>query len=320
MKILVTGATGFVGREMCSALEQAGHELKLPIRKMEDRSKLPARISSSSVFCVGNIGPDTDWSNALEGIDAVIHLAALAHQLDASNYPSLDKYRNVNCHGTARLASAAARAEVRRFVFLSTVKVNGESTLTEPFTEESKPSPVDSYGVSKWEAEQMLYRISRDTGLEVVVFRPPLIYGPGVKGNFLRLMGLVSRGVPLPFGLVRNKRSLLYLGNLVDALLRSLSSPAAPGKTFMISDGEDISTPELIFQLASALGVRSPLLPLPPAAIQFLGRLSGKMAETNRLLQSLQVDSRKIQKELGWLPSFKMSQGLASTAEWFRRL
>lgn len=320
MKILITGATGFVGQELCRVLTESGHNLRLAVRQDDDRARALARITSSQVTCVGNIGPETDWGRALEGVDVVVHLAALVHQLDSRGYPSLEAFRSVNCHGTSRLARCAAEAGVPRFVFLSTIKVNGELTVAEPFTEESEPAPADSYGVSKWEAEQALGRISRDTGLEVVIFRPPLIYGPGVKGNFLSLMTLVRRGMPLPFGLVHNKRSLLYVGNLVDALALSVDSPNAAGKTFMISDGEDFSTPELISRIAAALGVRSRLLPLPPAAIRFLGRLTGKVSQTNRLLQSLQVDSRKIRNELGWTPPFHTSEGLMSVATWYSKL
>lgn len=320
MKILITGATGFVGQELCRVLTEAGHNLRLAVRQDDARARALTRITLSQVTCVGNIGPETDWGRALEGVNVVVHLAALVHQVDARGYPSLDAFRSVNCHGTSRLARCAAAAGVPRFVFLSTIKVNGELTVAEPFTEESEPAPADFYGVSKWEAEQALARISRDTGLEVVIFRPPLIYGPGVKGNFLSLMALVRRGLPLPFGLVHNKRSLLYVGNLVDALALSVDSPNAAGKTFMISDGEDFSTPELISRIAAALGVRSRLLPLPPAAIRLLGRLTGKVVETNRLLQSLQVDSRKIRNELGWIPPFHTSEGLMSAATWYRKL
>ena len=318
MKVLVTGATGFVGQALCRGLLQEGHSLHLAVRQEDERARALGKAVASPLYCIGDINAKTNWSHALQGVDAVIHLAALVHQMDKSALPSLADYREVNCEGTANLARCAAKAGVRRLLFLSSIKVNGEMTTDKPFTEACIPAPVDPYGISKWEAEQMLAAIAQDSGLEVVVLRPSLIYGAGVKGNFLRLMSAIDRRLPLPLGAIRNKRSLLYLGNLVDALGASLVSPQAAGKTFLISDGEDFSTRELILALAQALKVQTILLPVPLFAIRIAGKIANKNAEVNRLLSSLQVDSRKIRTELAWVPRFRLTEGVEQTASWFR--
>ncbi|MES2353044.1 MAG: SDR family oxidoreductase [Pseudomonadota bacterium] len=318
MKILVTGATGFVGQALCRSLFQEGHSLRLAVRHEDDRAHALGKAVRSPLYCVGDINATTNWNAALQGIEAVIHLAALVHQMDKSALPSLADYRAVNREGTAHLARSAVNAGVRRLLFLSSIKVNGEITTDQPFTEACVPAPEDPYGISKWEAEQALAGIARDSGLEVVVLRPTLMYGAGVKGNFLRLMSAVNRRLPLPLGAIRNKRSLLYLGNLIDAITLSINSPQAAGKTFLVSDGEDYSTSELILALAKALKVRPILLPVPPFAIRITGKIMNKNAEVHRLLSSLQVDSRKIRTELAWTPRFRLADGIEQTAAWFR--
>jgi nucleoside-diphosphate-sugar epimerase len=306
--ILVTGANGFVGRMLCEALAGAGRTVRKAVR---------APLAGFSDLAVGEIGPATDWRAALEGAGAVVHLAARTHVLRETAPDSLAEYRRINVAGTDRLARAAAAAGVRRLVFLSSVKVNGERTDARPFTEDDAPRPEDAYGVSKWEAEQVLARAAAETGLKVVVLRPPLVYGPGVKGNFLRLVHLVARGVPLPLGAVANRRSLVYAGNLVDAIVKALDAPQAAGRTYLVSDGEDLSTPELVRSLAQSLGVKARLMPVPPAALGLAATLAGKRAEFARLTGSLQVDSSRIRRELAWRPPFTLAQGLELTARWY---
>jgi nucleoside-diphosphate-sugar epimerase len=307
--VLVTGADGFVGRELCAALAAAGRRFRPAVRA--------PRAALEDAAVVGDIGPATDWRRALESVDSVVHLAARTHVLRETAADPLAEYRRVNVAGTERLARTAAASGVRRLVFLSSVKVNGEASAGRPFTEDDIPRPEDGYGISKWEAEQALARVAGETGLETVVLRPPLVYGPGVKGNFLRLMRWIARGVPLPLGAIENRRSLVYSGNLVDAIVRSLDAPAAAGRTYLVADGEDLSTPELVRRLARALGVQARVPAFPLAPIALAAALAGKRAEFARLAGSLQVDSSRARRELDWRPRHSLSQGLAETAAWF---
>ena len=248
--VLVTGATGFIGQSLCHRLMELNHSVRSAVRSLH------SSFSSSGVepIPVGNLDSTTDWSSALAGVDCVIHCAARAHVMYETESDALAAYRAVNVAGTQRLAEQAAAAGVKRLVYLSSIKVNGEQTaLGAPFLFSDAPVPEDPYGVSKWEAEQALWEVSSKTGLELVVIRPPLVYGPRVKGNFLRLLRWVSRGLPLPLGAVQNQRSLVGLDNLVDLLIRCVDHPAAAGQTFLVSDGQDLSTPELIRQLADAM-------------------------------------------------------------------
>jgi len=313
--ILVTGATGFVGRYFCAGLVADGWLVRGAVRSDKDPQRLPPGVEPA---IVGSIGPDTEWSQALAGVDIVVHLAARVHVMADSVADPLTEYRLVNTAGTERLAREAARAGVKRLVFLSSIKVNGEET-TEPLTHESPTNPSDPYGVSKWEAEQALRRIEDETGLEVVVVRPPLVYGPGVKANFLSMMRVVQRGVFLPLGSVSNRRSLVFLGNLADALAVCATHPVAAGKTYFVSDGDDVSTPELVRRVARCLGKPARLFPCPPSLVRLAGRMSGKKAAIDRLLCSLVVDSGKIRQDLGWQPPFTLEEGLRVTGEWFQR-
>jgi nucleoside-diphosphate-sugar epimerase len=228
----------------------------------------------------------------------------------------LHEFRKVNLVWTKQLARAAASQGIRRFVYLSSIKVNGEQSIM-PFTEQDFPKPLDPYGVSKWEAEQALAQVSAETGMETVVVRSPLVYGPGVGGNFLQLLKILQRGIPLPIASVQNRRSLVYRGNLVDALLCCMRDGRAAGETYLVSDGEDLSTPELIRRLGRAMGVKARLWPFPVPLLRWMGRLAGKKGVVDRLLGSLQVDSSKIRRELDWHPSFSIDRGLAETAAWF---
>jgi nucleoside-diphosphate-sugar epimerase len=308
-RILVTGAAGFIGTALCDAFRGSGRDVRRAVRQAEK--------PSSGIIAVGDIGPDTQWQRALEGIECVVHLAARAHIMQERSPGALDAYRTVNVAGTAKLARDAVAAGVRRLVFLSSVKVNGESTRGRPFTESDAPQPEDAYGVSKWEAEQVLLKVAADSGLEAVVLRAPLVYGPGVKGNFLRLMHMVVRGWPLPLASVLNKRSFVYVGNLADALIAAAQSPPAAGRTYLVSDGEDMSTPELIRGIAKALDVPSRLFPVPIALLRASGTLLGHGDALARLTGSLQIDSSKIRRELGWQPPFSVVQGLEETGRWY---
>jgi len=309
---LITGASGFVGRSLCAELLRQGYAIRAAVRS-ED-----ARIDNVEQAIVGSIGGGTDWTDALRGVDVVVHLAARVHIMRETAGDPLAEFLEVNLHGTENLARQAARAGVKRLVYISSIKVNGESTKGQPFSESDVPDPQGPYAVSKWQAEQALHRVAQEAGLEVVIVRPPLVYGPGVKGNFIRLLAAVDKGIPLPLASVRNKRSLIYLGNLVDALIICASHPAAAGRTYLVSDGEDIPTPELIRRLGRAMGHPAGLFPLPPGLLKLGGRLLGKAGQVERLLGSLRVDSEKIRRELDWRPPYSMQQGLQATADWYR--
>jgi nucleoside-diphosphate-sugar epimerase len=260
---------------------------------------------------------EREINDALRGVQVVVHLAARVHvMIDRATDP-LEEFRRVNVDWTDRLARSAAGQGVRRFVYLSSVKVNGEQTRV-PFTEQDSPRPQDPYGVSKWEAEQAIVRVSAQTGMETVVVRPPLVYGPGVRGNFLQLLNLLRRGIPLPLASIHNQRSLVYLGNLVDALSRCIQNPRAAGRTYFVCDGEDLSTPELVRRLAAAMETRVCLWPCPTSFLYWMGPAAGKRGMIDRLVGSLQVNSSKIETELDWHPPFTVDAGLLHTAAWFR--
>jgi len=309
---LITGATGFVGQALVAALNLQPGMVKRALRQA-------AAGATAKDAIVGDIGPDTDWRRALQDVGCVVHLAARTHMLDERSADPLAVYRRINVLGTAALARQAAAAGVRRFVFLSSVKVNGESTAAQPFAEDDEPHPLDAYGISKREAEDVLRRIGAETGMETVILRPPLVYGPKVKGNFLRLLRLIERGIPMPLASVNNRRSLIGVANLADAIVASINAPAAAGKTYLVSDGEDVSTPELITRLARAMGRTPRLLPCPVALLTLGATLLGKRAAAMRLTGSLQVDSNRIRRELGWQPRYSLDQGLNATVQWYHQ-
>ena len=311
MAVLVTGASGFVGRPLCTALSAAGERVRACVRKADDK------IAGAEVFTLGEIGPDTGWTRALEGIQCIVHLAARAHVIDERAADPLAEYRRVNAEGTRTLARAAASAGVQRLVYVSSIKVNGEATTERAFLESDEPRPQDAYGVSKWEAELALREVAERTQLETVILRPPLVYGPGVKGNFLALLGAVHRGLPLPLDSVRNLRSLLYVGNLVSAIMAVLAHPAAAHQTFMVADGEDVSSAQLVRGLAAALRRPARLLPMPVSVLRALGMITGRAAAVARLTGSLQVDAGLLRRTLDWMPPFSMDTGLRATADWY---
>lgn len=311
-RFLVTGANGFVGQALCAEAIRRG----LPvIGAARSACELPAGVEQ---VIVGTIDGETDWTDALPRVDVVIHLAARVHVMRETDADPLAAFRYVNVAGTKRLALMAAKAGVRRFVFLSSVGVNGNVTHELPFTEEDEPHPQNPYALSKLEAEKVLHGISAELGMEVVIIRAPLVYGPGNPGNFLRLLSLVDKGWPLPLASVTNSRSLIYLENLVDAIVTCISHPKAAGQTYLINDGEDVSTPELIRKVAAALGRPARLFPFPPSLMRFAGKLFGKSDAVERLVGSLTIDSSKIRRELGWKPPYTMEEGLAETARWFK--
>ena len=307
LKVLVTGANGLVGRAVVAALEK--NEVQV-VRAVRNATVL-------SEIAVGDLSADTSWAGVLSSkVDLVVHLAGKVGT-DKKGKLESSQHHRVNTLGTANLARQCASNGVRRFVFVSTAKVLGEGKEG-VYQATDSAAPEDAYAISKWEAEQVLWQISRETGMEVVIIRPPLVYGPGVKANFLQLIRAIDKRLPLPLGAIRNRRSLIYLGNLVDAISLCLTHPGAAGKTFMVSDNCDVSTPELVRQLARALGHLPFLLPMPVSWMRFAGGLLGKAYSVDRLVESFAVDMTSIQKELGWVPPYSMEMGLAATAKWYR--
>lgn len=312
-RVLVTGANGFVGDGLCKRLLSEGHQVTAALR----RPVVPFFHESINSVIVGNVDDKTDWTNAIEGIDIVVHLAARVHQMAEEAVDPLQAYRQVNVKGTKNLAESSARAGVSRFVYLSSVKVNGEESLT-AYRENDEPMPEDAYGISKIEGERQLSAIAENCAMEFVVIRPPLVYGPSVKANFLALMRLVDRKIPLPLANVSNRRSFIYLGNLVDCIITCMNHPSAAGQTYLVSDDRDISTPDLIRWIACALNTAAYLFPCPQTLLSLVAGLLGKKDALNRLLGSLTVDISKIKRELSWTPPFTVESGLLNTAKWFK--
>lgn len=311
---LVTGATGFVGSVLCRRLAESGVKVVASIRKdtiFPDDRIIPVMV--------GEIGEATEWSRALDGVEVIFHLAARVHVIEKTAPDTLTEFRKINVKGTEQLARSAAAAGVRRLVYVSSIGVNGLYTSKcGEFSESDVPQPHNAYTLSKWEAEQALMRIAGETGLQVVIVRPPLVYGSDAPGNFARLLSAVAKGMPLPFASVDNCRSLIYVDNLVDALITCAIHPAAGGKTYLVGDGEDVSTPELMRLLAVILGRPVRLFPCSVSLLRLAGRLSGKSEQIERLLGSLKVDSGKIRRELNWTPPYSLQQGLQATAERYR--
>jgi nucleoside-diphosphate-sugar epimerase len=354
MKILISGPNGFVGKKVCERLIAADLDVRGALRKAA-----PLTDGCESTV-VGNIDASTDWSLALTGIDGVVHLAARVHIMNDTAADPMAAFREVNVDGTRRLAEEAAKAGVKRFVFISSIKVNGEATkspvedsrrsslslghrdaqgsatgnntseerldskfqlvASSAFSERDQPNPEDHYGQSKYEAELVLREIEASTGMEVVILRPPLLYGPGVKANFLKLIQLVDKGLPLPLGEVKNKRSLLSLSNFSDVISKCATDARAGGQTFTVCDCDDVSSGELVERIAKALGKSPRLLPVPEWLMKFAGKLTGKSEQVQRLCSSLQVDSSHVRETLDWNPPVTMDEELLRVAEWYRSL
>ncbi len=309
MRILVTGSNGFVGSSLVARLITEGVDTVAAVRS---EAALPGAVAR-----VGEIDGNTRWEPALGGVDAVVHLAARVHVMRETAKNPLAEFRRVNLDGTVNLARQAAAAGVRRFVYVSTVKVLGEESGESPLTDTSPCVPVEPYAVSKLEAEKELFEIGTETGMEIVVLRPPLVYGPGVGGNFLRLLRLARIGVPLPFGMVANRRSMIYLENLVDALYLCLSAPLAANRAYLVCDGVALSTGELLRRLMRYMGKKPLLLPVPPGLLKGAASVLGLGREISRLTGSLEVDDSRIRAELNWQPPVSVEDGLQSTVAWF---
>lgn len=313
MTTLVTGANGFVGSALCARLRKDGAPVRGAVRSSN------VRPGGTEGVTIDGLASDTDWSEALKNVEQVVHLAARVHVMNDKSSDPLAEFRRVNVEGTAAFARQAAVAGVRRFVFLSSVKVNGEFTEAgQPFTADDVPAPEDPYGVSKHEAEQLLRQIADETGMEVVIIRPPLVYGPGVKANFAAMMRWLARGVPLPLAAVNeNRRSLVALDNLVDLIVTCLNHPAAANQTFLVSDGEDLSTAQLLKRMGAAMGHPARLFYVPPALLKLGATVLNKPGIYQRLCGSLQLDIAKTRQLLGWTPPVSVDEGLRRAAEGF---
>lgn len=309
MRFLVTGANGMVGRSLCNQLRERGHFVRAAFRSDA------ARAGGGENIAVGSFHAHTDWSAAVKNIDVVVHLAARVHVMNDEAADPLAEFRKVNVAGTLALARQAGMSNVKRIVFVSSVKVHGEYTLLgESFSELDLPAPKDDYALSKHEAERGLTRLMTETGMEITIIRPPLIYGPGVKANFGTLARAVHHGWILPLGGIKNKRSMVALDNLVDFIFTCSTHPRAANEVFLVSDGQDMSTTELVYGLASAVGVHARLVTLPAWAVNKAGALLGAGAKAQRLFGNLQVDISKAQSILGWRPPISVSEGLARLA------
>jgi nucleoside-diphosphate-sugar epimerase len=310
-RVLLTGASGFVGRSLCATLAQAGYEVRAAVR-----TSTVTVAGAAEHVCVEDISERTDWRRALTNVDCVIHSAARAHRLNDPRSNS-GLYISTNTEGTACLARAASQAGVRRFVFLSSVKVNGEEVQDRAYSSSDEPRPQDAYGVSKWLAEKAVNDISIQTGMEFAIVRPPLVYGPGVRANFLRLLHWVDAQWPLPIGAVRNCRSLISIWNLCDLLVNLVKNPAAKQGTWMASDGHDLSSPELVRRIAEAMHRRVRLVSVPVPLLQMVGRLTGRAGEVRRMCGSLVVDVSLTREVLGWVPPLSVDEGLSRTVAWY---
>ena len=312
MNILVTGSNGFIGKPLVAALEANGDTVVRVVRK----------VTTPGDVAIDTIDRFDQWPQLLSGVQAVVHLAARVHDLHATK-DQLELYRQTNTQGTLALAHAAQQAGVKRFVFISTLyrsrKITDAPVARDganiPYRESDIPTPDDAYGISKWEAEQGLQAMMGGE-MEIVILRPPMVYGPQVRANFLKLMHLAASGLPLPFGAIRNQRSMIYVGNLVDAIQRCLQHPRAANQTYLLSDGASVSVPDLIRALAMQMRRSARLLPVPVWCLRVLGQATGRQKDIARLTESLTVDDTKIRSELGWQPPFSMAQGLAETVRW----
>ena len=306
MNILVTGANGFLGSRLCTHLSSNNHHILRAQRK-----------SADNAYYTGDITPETDWSSYLSDIDVIVHTAARVHVMNDTVADPGAAFMSTNCLATLNLATQAANAGVKRFIFISSVKANGEETTSSPFTETILSPPNDPYGRSKYEAEQELIRLSKTKQMEVVIIRPPLVYGPGVKANFEKMISCIKNGIPLPFGSIKNKRSFVFIDNLVDFISICLTHPAAKGEIFLVSDDQDISTSELSRFIAKGLGKTVTLLPVPEKLIKLIAYIIHKPQFASRLCGSLCLDITKAKKLLDWRPKISIEQGIEETTKYY---
>lgn len=314
MKVLITGANGFVGKALLDRLTTN------PEYEAIGTVRTTCTLETSGVKLIqtGNLTAETNWEPHLKGINVIVHTAARVHVMDKRSNDSLDEFRDTNVFSTLNLARQAVEASVKRLIFISSIKVNGESTaLGKPFTADDTPAPFDPYAISKFEAEEGLRALAVETGMEIVIIRPTLIYGPGVKANFLKMLRWINRGIPLPFGSIHNKRSLVSLDNLIDLIVVCLSHPSATNQIFLAGDGRDLSTTELIRQIGFALSKQTKLIPIPQSIIEFSGALMGRKDLVYRLCKSLQVDISKNKALLDWAPPATVQYALKKTVDHF---
>ena len=312
MKILVTGATGFIGTQLSETLANSGHQVRDTARSVAPNCSTTHELITCDLESADNL------DHLTTGCDAIVHLAGRAHVMSDNPATSESLYVSANVDVTRKLAQSAARTGVKRMILLSSVKVNGESTtINTPFTAQDIPNPQDPYGRSKTQAEQALWDVTSSSGLEGVVIRPPLVYGPGVRANFASLIGIVNRGIPLPLGFIQNKRSFISIDNLINCITTALQSSNAAGQTFLVSDGNDLSTPELIRSIASALHKSPMLIPFPPALLKLAATTAGKRSAYDRLCGSLTVDIASTKQNLSWTPPFTVQDSLQRTVDAF---
>jgi UDP-glucose 4-epimerase len=312
--VVVAGASGFVGKALCRQLLERGNAVVGLVRRP---GTLPSGVQEWLLNADAFQGVGEKWPTPLQ-CDTVVQLAARVHMMDDACSDPLAAYRQVNVEGTMRLAQAAHRVGARRFVFISSVKAVGERSYGRPISERDQPVPPDAYGVSKLEAERALLAFGRETGMEIVVVRPPLVYGPGVRANFLSLMRAIDKGIPLPIGAITAQRSIVYVENLADAIVHCVNAPTAAGQIFNVADERDVAVSELASMLAEQLNAPRRLLPVPPALLHLAGRLAGRTAVVDRLAGELRLDCSLIREALGWLPPYTTEQGLRETAAWYR--
>lgn len=309
--ILVTGATGFVGKKLVSQLVAQGHRVRCAVTQK-------TKALNAEQIEVDRLENQPNWSEALKNIDVVIHLAARVHVMKDKNKSPLDEYIKINSTATRHLAEQAANHHIKRFIFLSSIKVNGEETLAAcPYTELNNPSPQDPYAISKLYAEQCLQEISKTTTMEIVILRPPLIYGPGVKANFLNMMAWVKKKWPLPFGNINNKRHFVFIDNLISAIIAVIDAPNAANQLFLVADNDALSFSELLNKIANEMNRNKPLFSIPESLLKFLFRLPGVKKYRSRLLGSLEVNNSKLKSELGWEPPVHVHDGLRQTVKWY---
>ena len=311
MKILVTGASGFIGHVLIPRLIKSGHEVVATSRNANSK---PTGATSHTI---AELGPDTDWSDALSDVEAVIHLAARVHVMSDNSSDPLAEYRRINAEGTAKLAKDAAKAGVRHFIFMSTIKVNGETSGLVPFNAHDIPAPKEPYAIAKLEAEEVLLKTVRNSSMRATIIRPPLVYGPGVKGHFVSLLKICGKGWPLPINCIDNRRSIIYVGNLVDMVHRLIQTPPSTTGVYLCRDPQDVSTPELFQKVSAALGVKPLIIPFPLSLLRLSAAIIGKTAIVSRLTESLYVNDSPTCNDLNWTPPFSMLQGLKETATWF---